>query len=255
MTELSGFSAAQPLAQIGPQSLRLPTSLAEVCECECDCAASRILRGLAQIVGSRITNVIDIHVQAVDTPDRVQVCVVPWDRYGVAKKGAAPPGGWIAVDGSEVVGMGNDEYAERWSKPVPMEWDAALTADIGDDGRVKLQFPQPTSANRPFTYTVACDGQDVPVAGGAVVVDNAVTLTLDHTQSVGDPAAAFVVHVGTQYQGIEADATIWVRSRAGVGVAEQLDEVGTTYHECSANGTDWILRRSIADPPDAEPPL
>ncbi|PJE22348.1 MAG: hypothetical protein CK431_16935 [Mycobacterium sp.] len=211
MTELSGFSSAQPLAQIGPQSLRLPTSLAEVCECECDCAASRILRGLAQIVGSRITNLIEIDVQAVDTPDRVQVTVIPWDRYGVDKKGAAPPGGWIAVDGSEVVGMGNNEYARRWSCNMPLEWDAettAPTATLADDGRVVLAFLQPTSANRPFTYAVRDEhGQDVPLVGAPYVsTEGGVALRIAAELHNPGDTGTYTVHVSTQYVGVEADA-------------------------------------------------
>ncbi len=111
MTELSGFSAAQPIANIGPQAMRLPTTMAEVCDCESDCGASRILRGFAQIVESGLTNLIEIDVQSVSTPEGVQLAVIPWDKDGVAKNGAAVPGGWIVIDGTKVVGMSNEQYA------------------------------------------------------------------------------------------------------------------------------------------------
>lgn len=211
MTEqLSGFTAARPLAQVGPQSLRLPTSLSEVCACESDCAASRILKGLAQIVGARLTNCIDIKVQAVDTPEKVRVCVEPWDRYGVETKGAAPPGAWIAVDGSEVVGMGNDEYAARWSNNIPLEWTAETAppaAELAEDGKVILAFPQPSSANRPFTYTVRNEqGDGVSIGGGRVDPDGTVVLQVAAELHNPGDTDTFVVHVATQYAGVEADS-------------------------------------------------
>lgn len=111
MTELSGFSAVQPAANIAPQALQLPTSLTDVCQCDSNCGASRILKGLAQIVGSGLTNLIEINVQAVPTPEKVQVAVIPWDKDGVAKNGVALPGGYLAIDGTKVVGMSPEQHA------------------------------------------------------------------------------------------------------------------------------------------------
>lgn len=109
MTELSGFSAVQPAANIAPQALQMPTSLAEVCAC--DCPASTMLKGFAQIVKMGITNLIEINVQAVPTPEGVQVVVIPWDKDGVAKNGVALPGGYLAIDGTKVVGMSPEQHA------------------------------------------------------------------------------------------------------------------------------------------------
>ena len=111
MTELSGFSAAQPVVALQPQALQLPTSLSEVCDCETGCGASRILKGFAQIVKMGITNLIEINVQAVPTPEGVQVAVIPWDKDGVAKNGVALPGGYLAIDGTKVVGMSPEQHA------------------------------------------------------------------------------------------------------------------------------------------------
>lgn len=123
MTELSGFSAVQPAANVAPQALQMPTTLAEVCQCDSNCGASRILKGLAQIVGSGLTNLIEINVQAVPTPERVQVAVIPWDKDGVAKNGVALPGGYLAIDGTKVVGMSPKQHAEwlgiPWEEPAP----------------------------------------------------------------------------------------------------------------------------------------
>lgn len=207
MAELSGFSAAQSLANIGPQSLRLPTTMDEVCDCQSNCGASRILRGLAQIVVSGLTDLIEINVQAVPAPDRVQVVVIPWKKDGVAKNGVAPPGGWIAVDGSEVVGLGNGEYAERWSNNMPLEWDGQVAAELLDTGQVKLTFPQPTSANRPFTYTVK-DGEEatVPTVGDPQLDATRVILTADTALTNPGDSETLIVHVATQYDGVEADS-------------------------------------------------
>ena len=220
MTELSGFTAAQPLAQIGPQSLRLPSSMAEVCDCDSGCGASQILQGLAQIVASGLTDRIDIKVQAVTTTERVRVLVIPWKKDGVADNGAAPPGGWVAVDGTEVVGMGNSEYASRWTNNLPLKWDGTVAAELIDGGRVKLTFPQPTSANRPFTYSVTSDGQDVPLVGSPVVHDGqneivsgvpvptgaVVDVTIDAGLTQPGQSAAYCVHVATQYQGVSGQS-------------------------------------------------
>ncbi|TDK85748.1 hypothetical protein EI067_30770 [Mycobacterium paragordonae] len=123
MTELSGFSAVQPAAKLDPQALQLPTSLVDVCTCESNCGASQILKGLAQIVKKGLTNLIEIDVQAVPTPEGVQVAVIPWDKDGVAKNGVALPGGYLAIDGTKVVGMSPKQHAEwlgiPWEEPAP----------------------------------------------------------------------------------------------------------------------------------------
>lgn len=207
MTELSGFSAAQPLANIGPQSLRLPTTMDEVCNCQSNCGASRILRGLAQIVASGLTDLIEINVQAVPAPDRVRVAVIPWKKDGVAKNGVAIPGGWIALDGSEVVGMSNAEYASRWTNNISLEWDGHVIAELLDSGQVKLTVEQPTSANRPFAYTVKNgDNAEVPTVGDPQLDATTAVLTLDTTLTSPGASETFIVHVATQYAGVDADS-------------------------------------------------
>lgn len=109
MTELSGFSAVQPAANVTPQALQMPTSLAEVCSC--DCPAAKMLLGFAQIIKKGLTNLIEIDIQRVPTPDEVQVAVIPWDKDGVAKNGVALPGGFLAIDGTKVVGMSPEQHA------------------------------------------------------------------------------------------------------------------------------------------------
>lgn len=109
MTELSGFSAVQPAANVAPQALQMPTSLAEVCAC--DCPAAKMLKGFVQIVDKGLTNLIEIDIQSIPTPKRVQVAVIPWDKDGVAKNGVALPGGYLAIDGTKVVGMSPEQHA------------------------------------------------------------------------------------------------------------------------------------------------
>lgn len=117
MTELSGFTSVQPAAALKPQALQLPSALADVCTCESGCGASTILKGLAQIVGKGITNLIEINIQS--TPEGVRVAVIPWDKDGVAKNGVALPGGFLVIDGSKVVGMSPEQHAEWSGVPLP----------------------------------------------------------------------------------------------------------------------------------------
>lgn len=123
MTELSGFSAVQPAANVAPQALQMPTTLAEVCACESNCPASKMLKGFVQIVDKGLTNLIEINIQSIPTPERVQVAVIPWDKDGVAKNGAALPGGYVAINGTKVVAMSPREHAEwlgiPWEEPAP----------------------------------------------------------------------------------------------------------------------------------------
>lgn len=143
MTELSGFTAAQPAANVAPQALQMPTSLAEVCAC--DCPASKMLKGFAQIVKLGITNLIEVDIQAVPTTEGVQVVVIPWDKDGVAKNGAALPGGFLAIDGTKVVGMSPQQHAEwlgiPWEEPAPEvvepqpEPEPALEDPVAQEGQ------------------------------------------------------------------------------------------------------------------------
>lgn len=121
MTELSGFSAVQPAANVAPQALQMPTSLAEVCSC--DCPAAKMLLGFAQIIKKGLTNLIEIDVQRVPTPEEVQVAVIPWDKDGVAKNGVALPGGYLAIDGTKVIGMSPEQHAAWLGLPPPAQPD------------------------------------------------------------------------------------------------------------------------------------
>ncbi|WP_197522110.1 hypothetical protein, partial [Mycobacterium gordonae] len=70
-----------------------------------------MLKGFVQIVDKGLTNLIEIDIQSIPTPERVQVAVIPWDKDGVAKNGVALPGGYLAIDGTKVVGMSPEQHA------------------------------------------------------------------------------------------------------------------------------------------------
>lgn len=201
MTELSGFTAAQPLANIAPQSLRLPGSMAEVCACASNCGASQILKGLGEIVGGGLTDLIEIDVQRVPGTDTVQARVRPWSIDGVKQNGVAGPGGWVAIDGSTVVGMSNDEYASLWTRNMPVEWAATTVppvAQVNEDGTVAITFAQPTSANRPFMYIM--DGPGTP---GLFATDASGNVAVT-VSGLGDGDFSWTVTVSTQYSGVVA---------------------------------------------------
>jgi hypothetical protein len=115
MTELSGFTAVQPAAALAPQALQLPSTLADVCTCESGCGASTILKGLAQIVGKGITNLIEIDIQAETRHRKVFRSRHPVGQRRCRQKRCRTPS---AVSSSSTapksVGMSPEQHAE-WS--------------------------------------------------------------------------------------------------------------------------------------------
>lgn len=106
MTELSGFTAAQPKVVVGPQSLRVPTSRAEAIE-----RAAEILDGIWGAVEGDLTPVVRIVVHK--NPAGVTYCdITPFDHDGVADLGVAMPGHRLVVDGSRLRSMTPAAYAE-----------------------------------------------------------------------------------------------------------------------------------------------
>lgn len=119
---------------------------------------------------------------------------------------------WLVVDGegnlstwhggSLWAGI-NPEYASKF--PVPeIVWSATTTAPTVSDAGA-LVFPQPTSWNFPFTYTVAQTvggvTSDAALSGAPVVdADGNVTLTVA-TPAVG---TTYTVTVHTPYEGVTA---------------------------------------------------
>ncbi|ORW24007.1 hypothetical protein AWC19_00170 [Mycobacterium palustre] len=149
-----------------------------------------------------LTNLIEIDVQRVPNTDSVQCRIRPWSADGAQQNGVADPGGWLAVDGTNVVGMSNVDYAAQFTQNVPLEWAATTTAPVAtlnEDGTVTLTFPQPTSANRPFTYTATGPG-----TVGPFTTDPSGSVSATITGLTGDTLGPWTVECATQYEGVTA---------------------------------------------------
>lgn len=200
MTELSGFSAAQKLGpDLGPQSMRVPISRDEAVE-----KAAGITDAIFDALEAGLSKNIKAEF-LMDPNTRRPYCRIDIQQPDDVRHEIANPGDWMAVDGLALRAMINSEYAGRFTQNVPLEWDNTVTAELLEDGRVKLTWPQPTSANRPFAYTVKdSEGQDLdttPTETGGIV-----TAVLEAGLSTPGDSETFTVHVATQYQGVDGDS-------------------------------------------------
>lgn len=106
MTELSGFSAAQPKLVVGPQKLRVPSSKEEAIE-----RAAEILAGIWGAVENDLTPVVKIVVHK--SPSGVTYCdITPFDHDGVKDLGVALPSHLLVVDGTRLRAMTPAGYGE-----------------------------------------------------------------------------------------------------------------------------------------------
>jgi hypothetical protein len=107
----------------------------------------------------------------------------------------------------------NPEFADKYSTNTPIIWAATATPPLaiaGEGGTAKLWFPQPVSANRPFTYpAVSQHDMTEDTAGPAAlegdpVIDAAGNVTLTVTGLVDGHEYSWAVDVDTQYEGVSA---------------------------------------------------
>ena len=199
MTELSGFSpVAKLFNSVQPQSFQVPRSRDDGVA-----KAGGIFGGIWDAVEAGLSDNIKIEVlrfRPPDAPSFVMCRIIPVQLDGVAAT-PANPGGWVAIDDHGIRGMSNDDYAAQFTQNVPVEWAATTTAPVAtlnDDSSVTLSFPQPTSANRPFTYTAAGDGtigQFSTDGNGQVSAKITGLAAGDHS---------WTVTVNTQYPGVTA---------------------------------------------------
>lgn len=103
----------------------------------------------------------------------------------------------------------NAQIAGKFTTNTPLIWAAtapAATATVG--GAASIVFPEPTSANAPFTYTVTQtdattgDTSAATLSGEPVVSGGNVTLTV--TGLTEGDQVTFQVVVATQYDGVTA---------------------------------------------------
>lgn len=199
MTELSGFTPVTPLAVVPPQSLRVPTNKTDAIA-----QAATILEALWDAVDNGLAPNIKVEVLRHNPPGGTPttMCrITPTALDGVANT-VANPGDWLCADTTGVKGMTNDAYAAQFTQNVPIEWAATTTppqAVAGAGLTATLTFPQPTSANRPFTYTA-----DGPGTIGEFVTAPDGTVTAQVTGLADGAECSWTITVNTQYPGVTA---------------------------------------------------
>lgn len=215
MTELSGFSPVSKLGpDVGPQSFRVPSSKADAIS-----AAAQILGALWHAVDADLAPNVTVEIlKPTGGQTYCRITPIQFDGFPVipsaalaSTKTTADPGGWVAVDGSALVGMTNDAYAAQFTQNIPIEWaatSAAPAAAAAAGLSATLVFPQPVSANRPFTYAVAQTDVTASASGAAtfdapeVAPDGSVTVKVNGLTE--GHQYTFTVTVNTQYQGVTA---------------------------------------------------
>lgn len=142
---------------------------------------------------------------------RIKVTIANVDHF-------AYQGDWIVLDsqnnlsiwhGTSAWAGVNPEFAGKFTTNTPIIWAATTTAPVVTaeaGGEAKITFPQPVSANSPFTYTVTQTDTTTGTTGAAtlsgqpIVSGGEVTLTV--TGLTAGDEVAFEVTVDTPYEGV-----------------------------------------------------
>ena len=212
MAELTGFSAATKLGpDLGPQSIRVPLNKGAAIA-----KAAELVEAFFDVVDADLTPNLTVEFLKHPETGATYCRVSPLQADGITKT-VAKPGDWVAVDGSRLLAMTNREYAGKFTQDLPLdEWaatEAAPAASIDDDGKVTLTFPEPTSANRPFAYTVT-RGEETVATGSLTIADDIVTLPLELTLAEGESADLAVTVTATKYGTTATSALTTVTRRA-----------------------------------------
>lgn len=166
---LPGFSRVEKLGiDLSPQSLRVPKGKdAAIAK------AGEILGGIWDAVDNGLSPHVEIHVKKYPS-GQVYCEIRPYDLDGVATNGVALPGMRLAIDGLRLRAMTNKEYAANFTTNEPIEWTAETTptaAEFVDDTTAKLTFDMPTSANRPFEFSVLAKEEGAKDYSAVAVTD------------------------------------------------------------------------------------
>lgn len=220
MTELPGFTTVTRLRpSFEPQALQVPAGKAELVK-----AAAQLIGALWDAVdGDLSPNVtIEILKHAGTTFCRIS----PWNNDGVTKT-VANPGDWIAIDGATIAGVNPDDYAAEFSANVPIKWEATATAPVAvaEPGRTAtVTCPQPSSANRPFTYT-------------ATVMDHTAGRNIVPSISITDPGGIVTVKLSNLPNEHEFSTTITVTTQYGTTAKSVASNKFTSFEQPLAETT------------------
>ena len=112
-------------------------------------------------------------------------------------------GSWIVFDGQyATVFQTNQEFISAYTANVPMTWGATTVAPVAtpESGlKAVLSFPQPTSANAPWTYSVTGAG-----TAGPFTTDGNGNVTVTISGLTAGTQYSWTVAVSTQYVGVNA---------------------------------------------------
>lgn len=210
--DLSGFTPVTPLERkvFQPQSLQVPDGKDDFLA-----NSAKIIEALWDCVENDLSP--NVTIEILKPRDAQTYCrISPWNMDGVTKT-TANPGDWITVDGSKISGMTQDSYADEFTKEVPLEWLSMTIAPIftAQEGLSAIAtFPQPTSANRPFSYILNVTRHESgrpslpkafplePEIAGRVMTN--VVLRLPKGSLTDGSEYSATVTVNTQYKGVTA---------------------------------------------------
>lgn len=121
-------------------------------------------------------------------------------------------GCWAVWDGTMMTSLTNDQLIATYTAPVALAWDGSATAPVASavSGLMAtIVFPQPTSVNGPWTYSVSQTDTSANATGpaslsGSPVVDGSDNVTLTVQGLTEGDNYTFTVTCSTQYAGISA---------------------------------------------------
>jgi hypothetical protein len=124
--------------------------------------------------------------------------------------------GWIVCDGTTMTTYPtNEAFIATYTGNTALVWEPTTTAPAATalpGLQASIVFPQPTSANAPWTYTVEVADSTANTTGAATLVgepvlyNDTVALTVEDLTE-GDEVA-FTVTVTTEYEGVSATSVV-----------------------------------------------
>lgn len=123
-------------------------------------------------------------------------------------------GCWAVWDGTMMSSLTTDQLVSTYTARVPLAWAATETAPAATaiaGSMANIVFPQPTSANGPWTYSVSQTDTTANATGpaatsGTPAVDGSGNVTLTVEGLTEGDTYTFAVTCSTQYAGISAVA-------------------------------------------------
>lgn len=151
----------------------------------------------------------DLHVEYEGTP------ATPVFEYTIisTNPNQVPENGWVVSDGISVQIYTNIQFTQLFTSNVPLVWAPTTTAPIATPQtgtKATISFPQPTSPNGNWTYSVSQTDTTSSVTGaasaGVPVIDQNGNVAITVSNLTVGHVYTFAVTVNTQYAGVNATA-------------------------------------------------